>query len=278
MAKKTTLKANCFGLPYMGSKNSIAKKIVAVLPRATHFYDLFCGGCAITHVAMLSGKWEQYHINDLSMMPQLFADAVAGKYANERRWISREDFMRLKDTDPYVACVWSFGNDCQTYMYGKDIEPIKHALHDIHFAETKEKRTEAMARYRSLTKGGAQRNIICERLQSLQSLQSLQRLQRLQRLQLDYRDVPIEDDAVIYCDPPYADTHEYKADGFDHDAFYEWCLEQTQPLFISEYNMPKGDFVCVAQWRKASLRNSEAGKDRAFKTEKLFRPRKQVVG
>ena len=292
MARRTTLKTNCFGLPYMGSKNSIARKIVSVLPRATHFYDLFCGGCSITHVAMLSEKWQQHHINDLSMMPQLFVDAVNGKYANERRWISREDFFRLKDTDPYVACVWSFGNDCQTYMYGKDVEPFKKALHEVHFAETKEQRTEAMARYRRLlaevdrelttdqkTRSG---NLEClqslQRLQRLQRLQSLQSLQRLQRLQLDYRDVPIEDDAVIYCDPPYADTHEYTADGFDHDAFYSWCLEQTQPLFISEYNMPKDEFVCVAEWRKASLRNNEAGKDRTFKIEKLFRPRKQVVG
>ena len=280
MAKKTTLKANCFGLPYMGSKNSIAKKIVAVLPRATHFYDLFCGGCAITHVAMLSGKWEQYHINDLSMMPQLFVDAVNGKYANERRWISREDFMRLKDTDPYVACVWSFGNRCQTYMYGKDVEPFKKALHEVHFAETKEQRTEAMARYRRLL-AEVDRELTKDqktRSGNLECLQSLQRLQRLQRLQLDYRDVPIEDDAVIYCDPPYADTHEYKADGFDHDAFYSWCLEQTQPLFISEYNMPKDEFVCVAEWRKASLFRSEANKARTIKIEKLFRPRKQVVG
>ncbi len=289
MARRTTLKTNCFGLPYMGSKNGIARKIVAVLPRATHFYDLFCGGCAITHVAMLSEKWQQYHINDISMMPQLFVDAVNGKYANESRWISREDFMRLKDTDPYVACVWSFGNDCQTYMYGKDVEPFKKALHEVHFAETKEQRTEAMARYRRLlaevdrglttdqkTRSG---NVEClQSLQRLQSLQSLQRLQRLQRLQLDYRDVPIEDDAVIYCDPPYADTHEYTADGFDHDAFYSWCLEQTQPLFISEYYMPKDEFVCVAEWRKASLFRNEAGKDRTFKIEKLFRPRKQVIG
>lgn len=283
MARRTALKTNCFGLPYMGSKNSIARKIVAVLPRATHFYDLFCGGCSITHVAMLSEKWQQYHINDLSMMPQLFVDAVNGKYANERRWISREDFFRLKDTDPYVACVWSFGNDCQTYMYGKDVEPFKKALHEVHFAETKEQRTEAMARYRKLltevdrelTKDQKTRS---GNLEWLQSLQRLQRLQRLQSLQLDYRDVPIEDDAVIYCDPPYADTHEYTADGFDHDAFYSWCLKQTQPLFISEYNMPKDEFVCVAEWRKASLFRSEAGKDRTFKIEKLFRPRKQVIG
>lgn len=277
MAKKTTLKANCFGLPYMGSKNSIAKKIVAVLPRATHFYDLFCGGCAITHVAMLSGKWEQYHINDLSMMPQLFVDAVNGKYANERRWISREDFMRLKDTDPYVACVWSFGNDCQTYMYGKDVEPFKKALHEVHFAETKEQRTEAMARYRKLL-AGVDRQLTKDQKTRSGNLECLQRLQSLQRLQLDYREVPIEDDAVIYCDPPHADTHEYTADDFDHDAFYSWCLEQTQPLFISEYDMPKSDFVCVAQWRKASLFRNEANKAKTIKIEKLFRPRKQVVG
>lgn len=280
MARRTTLKTNCFGLPYMGSKNSIARKIVSVLPRATHFYDLFCGGCSITHVAMLSEKWQQYHINDPSMMPQLFVDAVNGKYANERRWISREDFFKLKDTDPYVACVWSFGNDCQTYMYGKDVEPFKKALHEVHFAETKEQRTEAMARYRRLL-AEVDRELTTDRKTrsgNLECLQRLQRLQRLQSLQLDYRDVPIEDDAVIYCDPPYADTHEYTADGFDHDAFYSWCLEQTQPLFISEYNMPKDEFVCVAEWRKASLRNNEAGKDRTFKIEKLFRPRKQVIG
>ena len=277
MARRTTLKTNCFGLPYMGSKNSIARKIVSVLPRATHFYDLFCGGCSITHVAMLSEKWQQYHINDLSMMPQLFVDAVNGKYANERRWISREDFFRLKDTDPYVACVWSFGNRCQTYMYGKDVEPFKKALHEVHFAETKEQRTEAMARYRRLLVE-VDRELTKDQKTRSGNLECLQRLQSLQRLQLDYRDVPIEDDAVIYCDPPYADTHEYTADGFDHDAFYSWCLEQAQPLFISEYNMPKDEFVCVAEWRKASLFRNEAGKDRTFKIEKLFRPRKQVIG
>lgn len=278
MAKKTTLKANCFGLPYMGSKNGIAKRIVALLPRATHFYDLFCGGCAITHVAMLSGKWQQYHINDISMMPQLFADAVAGKYANERRWISREDFFRLKDTDPYVACVWSFGNDCRTYMYGKDIEEVKHALHDIHFATTSQERNEAMARYRSLTKGGAQRNIICESLQSLQSLQRLQRLQSLQRLQRDYRDVPIEDDAVIYCDPPYKDTAEYAHGEFDHEAFYDWCEAQTQPVYISEYSMPSDRFVCIAEFSKPSLFRNEGLEKKKMVIEKVFRPRKQVIG
>ena len=157
------------------------------------------------------------------------------------------------------------------------VEPFKKALHEVHFAETKEQRTEAMARYRRLV-AEVDRKLTTDQKTRSGNLECLQSLQSLQRLQLDYRDVPIEDDAVIYCDPPYADTHEYTADGFDHDAFYSWCLEQTQPLFISEYNMPKDEFVCVAEWRKASLFRSEAGKARTFKIEKLFRPRKQVIG
>ena len=33
-----------YGLPYMGSKNKIAKNIVRLLPKADNLYDLFCGG------------------------------------------------------------------------------------------------------------------------------------------------------------------------------------------------------------------------------------------
>lgn len=63
------------------------------------------------------------------MCPTLFIDALNGKYQNETRWISREDFFRLKDTDPYVAVVWSFGNNLRDYLYSKEIEPLKKAIH-----------------------------------------------------------------------------------------------------------------------------------------------------
>lgn len=79
---RTTNKNKAFGLPYKGSKNGIAKDIVRVLPKAKHFYDLFAGGCSVTHVAMLSGKYNDFIINDLSLMPELFFNAVCGKYAN----------------------------------------------------------------------------------------------------------------------------------------------------------------------------------------------------
>ncbi len=116
----------------MGSKNKLANKILALFPKRSHFVDLFCGGCAITHAAMLSNKYEKFIANDIDgCMPQLFMDAAAGKYRDECRWISREDFKRLKDFDPYVALVWSFGNNKRNYLYSKDIEPWKRALHHV---------------------------------------------------------------------------------------------------------------------------------------------------
>lgn len=119
-----------YGLPYKGSKNKLAERIVGLLPKRTHLIDLFCGGCAVSHAALLRNKYEHIHINDINWMcPTLFIDALNGKYQNETRWISREDFFRLKDTDPYVAVVWSFGNNLRDYLYSKEIEPLKKAIH-----------------------------------------------------------------------------------------------------------------------------------------------------
>lgn len=38
--------AKSYGIPMQGSKSRIADKIIDLLPSATHFYDLFGGGCA----------------------------------------------------------------------------------------------------------------------------------------------------------------------------------------------------------------------------------------
>ena len=119
-----------YGLPYKGSKNKLAERIVRLLPRRANLVDLFCGGCAVSHAALLMGKFEHIYINDINWMcPTLFMDALQGKYANDTRWISREDFIRLRDTDPYVAMVWSFGNNMRDYLYSKEIEPLKKAIH-----------------------------------------------------------------------------------------------------------------------------------------------------
>lgn len=125
-----------YGLPYKGSKNSIAKWVISNLPASHTFVDLFAGGCAVTHAAILSGKFGRFIANDITEYPQVFRDAIDGKYRNECRWISREDFFRLKDDDPYVRLCWSFGNNMKTYMYAPEVERFKNHLHAVFSAGT----------------------------------------------------------------------------------------------------------------------------------------------
>lgn len=87
-----------------------------------------------------------------------------------------------------------------------------------------------------------------------------------------YLQLEIPENSFIYCDPPYANTAEYKAvDSFNHVVFWQWCRDAVKnghTLFISEYNAPE-DFECV--WQKEIV--SSLGKDTGSKkgVEKLFR-------
>ena len=119
----------CYGIPYKGSKNSIARKIVSFIPSADVLIDICAGGCAITHAALeicegLAPKWKRIIANDVCEMPlKLFKGAICGEYADEKRWIDRETFQKLKDVDPYVRYCWSFGNNGINYLYAQEVEP-----------------------------------------------------------------------------------------------------------------------------------------------------------
>jgi site-specific DNA-adenine methylase len=70
-----------YGLPYKGSKNGIAKWLVDELPKAEIFVDLFFGGGAVTHRAMISRKYKQFIVNDIdARLPKLFVGCGNGKY------------------------------------------------------------------------------------------------------------------------------------------------------------------------------------------------------
>ena len=114
----------------MGSKSKIVKHIVPLFPSADNFVDLFAGGGVVTHYAMTTNKYKHFVFNDInSLMPKAFEMALNGEFEKEKRWISREEFFRLRDTDPYAAICFSFGNNLSTYMYNEEIEPIKEAYH-----------------------------------------------------------------------------------------------------------------------------------------------------
>ena len=125
-----------YGLPYQGSKSAIAEWIVNQLPDGDVFVDLFCGGGAVTHYAMMSRKYQQFIMNDIDgRLPILFCDCAYGKYTTKTHpeWISREVFNQRKADDAYIALVWSFSNNGTGYLYGADIEAYKHAYHILVF-------------------------------------------------------------------------------------------------------------------------------------------------
>ena len=330
-----------YGLPYKGSKSGIVKDLVAVLPSGERLVDLFCGGCAVTDYAMKkTGKYRKFLVNDLdTMLPATYLRALRGGFTGEDRWISREEFHRLKDEEPYVSLCFSFGSNRTTYMYGPDIEPYKEAIHSIVFWEDYGK-MEALCpavveiaheycdgkdrKGRRLAFGKAvaahikemgsveywqsnpmfravkvkwsedRRGMACseilgsitdaelygqQSLQSLERLQALESLERLERLDgirqdssitatnSDYRDYAHEEGDVVYCDPPYANTGQYKVGDFDSAAFWEWASTRDYPVYVSEYSAPN-DFVSIWSKEKRSLFNGK--KQSALKAEHLF--------
>ncbi len=359
-----------YGLPYKGSKNKLAERIVRLLPKRTHLIDLFCGGCAVSHAALLIKKYEHIHINDVNWMcPTLFMDALAGKYNNDTRWISREDFFRLKDSDPYVAVVWSFGNNMRDYLYSKEIEPLKKAIHyamffsdyslgkelghDLSFIDPIhdiQKRYIAVKRYfarlghfqQQSFEGGADASRTpyselaaqphtggAKLLQTGDSRKTAQYLSEYHPLErstgggiskkkiqatqrnttrrmrkqaciacntendsgayhasrggqilpitssvLDYAQVEIPKDSVIYCDIPYENTNVYNQGdgGFDYERFYQWAERQSEPVFISSYQMPADRFDCITEFSHRSTLSASANN---LVKERIFVPKHQ---
>ena len=119
-----------YGIPYQGSKNRIARKLIDFLPPADTFVDVFGGGAAMTHAALLSGKYKRVIYNELDTVAfQGVVMAFNGGFRDDNRWIPREEFHRLKDVDPYVRYCFSFGNDGKSYAYSVELEPYKRAVH-----------------------------------------------------------------------------------------------------------------------------------------------------
>ena len=282
-----------YGLPYKGSKNKLAERIVNLLPRASHFYDLFSGGCAVAHCALTKGRYKHVHINDINeMMPKAFVKALQGGFDDEDRWISREEFFRLKDTDPYVALCFSFGNNLKDYCYGKDIEPIKKAMHYAIFFDSYELSDSLIGvDLRPIRKCATRQEkyIMAKRLINNYPprLESFERLLQVKNKAgktscltwstKDYQDVTIEDNSVIYCDIPYKNTGGYvgKGSNFDYERFYEWCLKQTQPLFISSYEMPENDFKVIAEFARTDTQCATNNSKKVI--ERIFIPRTQDI-
>ena len=291
-----------YGLPYKGSKDKIAEKICSLFPIKENFYDLFMGGGSITHYQLLQNQYKNYYANDFNpLVVKAFNMAIHGKFKNETRWISHEEFDKLKNTDPYVAFCFSFGNDLKSYAYGKDVEPYKKALHyaivfqdykllneifkdvDFTFLDKIDHVDKRRLRLHNIldkyikSDSSLNRLQTNERLQSLLQLESLQRLESVKRLEIfsaSYDEIEIKPNSVVYCDIPYSQTNKYEiSKDFDYEKFYSWCEKQTELCFISEYSMPKDRFTCITEIEHRSI---ICANENQSVIERVFLPNHQV--
>ena len=290
-----------YGLPYMGSKNKIVHFLTTALPPATHFYDLFGGGGAVTHAAAMSGKWQESHLNDISpLVVHAFVDALNGKFAHEDRWISHEEFMRLRDTDAYASICFSFGNNMRSYAYRSELEPMKKAIHYAIFYGDPSLLEAYMPEARKITGAPSLRErysayrqlhakvfdsspflIGCGGLQSYNRLCRLQALESVSQIPLqasagDYQDVEILPQSTVYCDIPYRNTKTYRSGTFDHDRFYAWADSRDFPVFVSEYDMPP-EFLPIATLQRRDSMCPHAAGSRPCRLEKLFVQRRYAA-
>ena len=283
--EKKVRKGKAVGLPYVGSKKKISKKIVEIIKQNfgtdKTVYDLFGGGGAITAELLINNMNVVYNEIDKSV-----CDMLSTVLVEDREWIktllvSREEFMaiRKKDIksvdDELKLLVNSFGNDRKSYLYSKELSNLKYNLAkqiidiDDVFSGYKKTITYQKSLYKSIDKN--------DRLQQLQQLQQLERLKQLQQLDLleannkDYREYSDISNSIIYLDPPYENaTNKYKVKSFDSQSLYDWAVEMSKDniVLISSYEVSDPRFEVVFEFKTArsTLNSDNFGK----RYEKLF--------
>ncbi len=274
-----------WGLPYQGSKNRIAPKIIEQLPSADVFVDCMAGGCAVTHAALLSGKYKKVIANDINTCPVLFKQIMGGEKPHDYHWVSREEFFDTKED--WIKICYSFANNRLHYAFGKNREPLVKALHyavvnadfslldkqlGLEIAMALKDRIGVVDRLSASTAVTDKRGLTVRRRTICTNLTHLLRLERLERLEQSatelevltgtYETLPILENAVYYCDIPYEGTNCGSYKGFDHKAFYQWT-KALPNCYLSEYSCSDPSFKQIWQIEKQTLAGPKA-------TEKLY--------
>lgn len=293
--EKKIRKGKAVGLPYVGSKKKISKKIVEIIKQNfgtdKTVYDVFGGGGAITAELMINGIDVVY--NDLD---KTITDMFNRVLSQDREWIktlivSRDEFFKIRNKenksvdDELKLLVNSFGNNRKDYLYNKKYSNIKYNL----VVEILEKE-DVLSGYKKTTTYQRAVNLYEDKLgfvdkeerhrtlQQLEQLERLQQLEHLERLQQtvetknkDYKYFSNVKDSILYLDPPYENTEtgSYKSQ-VDYQEFYDWAYEMSKNniVLLSSYEVSDDRFTCVYEFKTARSTLKNGG--RGSRCEKLF--------
>ena len=230
---------------------------------------------------MLANKWNNYLYNDInSNITTLFTDAINGKYHDENRVITRDDFKELKDTDPYVKYIWSFGNAGNAYLWGKGIEDLKiKACHALMDKSLNERRIAYIHFIKTLKESNDPTPNRLAPLERLQALTQLEALQRLEVRNISYEDFKYQEGDVVYCDVPYEQKEKNICDDygltFDSLAFYNWVKTRDYQVYFSSYEISDNSFykIKIKEVHRLMSANNQSATD----TEYLYSNRPIII-
>ncbi len=228
-------------MKYMGSKDRIANDILPIIlqGRKTNqwYVEPFCGGCNV--IDKVQGNRIASDVNPYLIA---FAEALSNGWLPPKN-ITEEEYRKIKDNidgyEPrlvgYVGFQLSYGS-MWFHGYRKD---------------TVGKRNYSIEAY----------NHIVNQAKNLKGIKFFN---------LNYLDLVIPDNSIIYCDPPYENTYKYDANKkeFVHNIFWDWCREKSKEghyVYVSEYKAPD-DF----EWAWKGKISNYLVKERTDVTEHLF--------
>lgn len=223
----------------MGSKRRIAKEILPIILKnrkeGQWYVEPFCGGCNTIDKVIGNRLANDIHTPLISLYKALQEGFVPPETVTEEEY---NQAKKLEDTNPLKGFI-GFNVTFGSKWFGGYARPRKN---------------------------GYDRDAICGKIE-LERQRSL--LQEVQFTNYPYKQLPIPNTSIIYCDPPYRNSTGYK-DKFNHEEFYEWCRAKRaegHTIFISEYAMPE-DFIEL--WAKIQVTNLTNLTKANYKIEKLF--------
>lgn len=277
--EKKVRKGKPVGLPYVGSKKKISKKIAQIVVQNfgtdKPFYDLFGGGGAVSLEMALNG-FEDVHYNELdSMTFAAFKTALYEDFDARDLIVGREDFFEIRDKEhngfeELKLLANSFGNDRKNYLYAKSFSDEKTAL------ALKIVHEEGNWRSYKQTKTYKEYNPKClQRIEQIEKIKQIERIQQIDSLinltNLDYKHFSNLNGTILYLDPPYESaTYDYKTGKFDNLEFYNWAYRTSKNniVIISSYEVSDERFEPVFEFETA--RSTLSPKGIGNRTEKLF--------
>ena len=244
-------------IKYMGSKSRIAKHIVPIIQKyidenkPAFYLEPFVGGANVIDKIKCPNKFgsdkNKYLIALLKHVQsggQLYDSVSKDLYDKARTAFNNGDTSEFED--------WEVGNI-------GFIASFNGRWFDGGYAKSGYEKTKNGLRFRDYYRE-AKDNL----------MNQAPNLKGIEFRDCDYKRIIDPCGCVFYCDPPYANTKQYKnAANFDYDEFWQIMRDWSKNniVIISEQNAPD-DFEVI--WEQPVSRSIKAN-DKSVSVEKLFK-------